>query len=122
MITDDVIELESYINKTWPQFKTQKEIALRKLFPEPENKGLKHIWKYGSADLVIYKNDKIICIIEPGSTQHFKEKQHKNDARKFKLCELNNCKCLHMMNGLINRLSKKQFRKLIGGFLWKKLK
>jgi len=120
MITDDVIQIEKYVNRTWKQFQTQKEIALRDLFPKPENKGLNHIWTYGSADLVIFYNNKPICILEPGGAQHFEEKQHKNDARKFKLCELNNCTCLHMMNGLIDRLSKKQFRKMIGSYLWKK--
>lgn len=122
IITEEVKKLETYINKTWPKFTTQKEIALKDIFPEPENKGLKHIWKYGSADLIVFYNNKPVCILEPGGRQHFDEKQHKNDARKFKLCELNNCRCLHMMNRLIDRLSKKQFRKLIGGFLWKKSK
>lgn len=122
MITEDVIKLEQYINQTWAQFKTQKEIALRDLFLEPENKGLKHIWKYGSADLVVFCNDRPICIIEPGGAQHFEKKQHKNDARKFKLCELNDCRCLHMINGLMNRLSKRQFRKLLGGYVYEKSK
>ena len=122
MITEDVIKLEQYINATWPKFKVQKELPLRKLFPEPENIGLNHIWRYGSADLVVFYNNKPICIIEPGGAQHFEEKQKKNDARKFKLCELNNCRCLHMMNGLIDRLSKKQFRKLIGGYVYGKSK
>lgn len=122
MITKDVIKLEHYINETWPRFKTQKEIALQDLFPEPTNIGLKHIWRYGSADLTIFHNNQPICVLEPGGTQHFDERQYKNDARKFKLCELNNCRCLHMMNGLVNRLSKRKIRRLIGGFLWKKLK
>ena len=121
-ITADVIELENYINKTWPKFVTQKEIALKDLFPEPENRGLKHIWRYGAADLVVYRNNQPTYIIEPGGSHHFDEKQHKNDARKFKLCELNNCRCLHIMNNSTNRLSGRQLRKLIGGFLWKRLK
>lgn len=122
LITEEVIALEKYINKTWPKFVTQKEIALRDLFPKPENSGLKHIWTYGSADLVVFKDDKPICIFEPGGRQHFDEKQHKNDARKFKLVELNKCKCLHMMNNVVDGLSKRQLRRLIGGFLWKVLK
>lgn len=120
MITKDVIKLEQYINKTWPIFKTQKEICLYDLFPEPKNKGLRHIWKYGVADLVVFWNVHPMCIIEPGGCQHFEKHQHKNDGRKFKLAELNNCRCIHMMNGLMNNLSKRSLRKLIGGFLWKK--
>jgi len=122
MITDETIKIERYINRVWPKFKTQKEIALRKLFPSPQNIGLNHIWKYGSADLVVFWNNKPICIIEPGGIQHFEDKQKKNDARKFKLCELNNCRCLHMINGLIDGLSKKQFRRLIGGYVYGKSK
>lgn len=120
IITKEVIELETYINKTWPKFTTQKEVALRYLFPEPENIGLKHIWKYGSADLIVYRKSIPICILEPGGAQHFEKKQIKNDARKFKLAESNNCRCLHLMNNIIDNLSKQQFRKLIGGYLWRK--
>lgn len=71
MITEEVIKIEKYINKEWPRFKTQKEASLNSLFPEPENKGLKHIWKYGAADLVIFRNNKVITIIEPGGNTSF---------------------------------------------------
>lgn len=117
-ITDDVIILETFINKTWPKFTTQKEMALFDLFPEPENKGLKHIWKYGFADLVVKRNNKVVAIFEPGGPQHFDEKQKKNDARKFKLCELNNVKCFHLMNGFKNQISKRKLRQMIGRILW----
>lgn len=122
IISKEVVELEAYINKTWPKFTTQKEMALRDLFPEPENRGLKHIWKYGTTDLVVYRSSVPICILEPGGSHHFEKKQMKNDARKFKLAELNNCTCLHLMNKVISNLSKCKLRKLIGGYLWKKLK
>jgi hypothetical protein len=117
-ITEDTIRLETYINKTWGKFTTEKEVALKNLFPEPENKGLKHIWKYGFADLVVKRNDKIIAIFEPGGIQHFDKKQKKNDARKFKLCELNNVRCLHLMNGFQNQVSKRKLRQMIGKNLW----
>ena len=122
IITEDIKQIEKYINNTWKQFITQKEIRLRKLFPEPENIGLKHIWKYGSADLVAYKNDKAICIIESGGSHHWEEMQNLNDRRKWKLAEQNGVRCLTMMNGLMQGLSKRKWRTLLGKYLfgWKK--
>src|SRR3989304_6344794 len=75
VITEEIRRIEEYINKTWPYLTTRKELPLRELFPEPENKGLKHIWKYGSADLVIYKGGRPVCIIEAGGGQTFPAKQ-----------------------------------------------
>jgi len=120
LITEDIQEIESYINKTWPKFETELEVKLKDLFKEPKNKGLKHIWKYGAADLVIRKNNKLICIIESGGSHHFTdEKQIKNDARKFKLCEINNVKCLQMVNGVKDKLSNRKWRKLLGKYLFR---
>ena len=119
LITEDVIEVEKYINKTWKQFDTKLEIRLDKLFPKPLNKGLNHIWKYGSADLCVYKNEKLICIIEVGGSHHMQnDKQKKNDARKWKLCDINNVSCLTMMNGLQKRLSNRKWRNLLGRYLF----
>jgi len=118
IITEDIKQVERYINDTWKQFTTQKEIRLNKVFPEPENIGLRHIWKYGSVDLVIYRDDKPVCIIESGGAHHFEEKQSLNDRRKWKLAEQNNVKCLNMMNGLMQRLSKRKWRALLGRYLF----
>lgn len=117
-ITDDIRQIEEYINKTWPKLATQKEVRLSKLFIEPTNKGLKHIWKYGSADLVVYKYNKPICIIESGGSHHWEEKQSLNDRRKWKLAELNGVRCLTMMNGLMTRLSKRKWRALLGSYFF----
>lgn len=118
MITEEVIKIEEYIHKEWPKFKTQKEMNLNLLFPEPENKGLKHIWKYGAADLVVYRNTKVIAIIEPGGSHHFEEHQSLNDQRKFKLAETNNVKCLTMMNGVFSKLPKRKIRRLFGRYIF----
>lgn len=118
MITEEIRRIEGYINKTWPYLTTRKELPLRELFPEPENKGLKHIWKYGSADLVIYKGGRPVCIIEAGGGQHFAEKQSLNDRRKWKLSEINNVKCLSMLNGLMDKLSRRKWRALLGGYIF----
>lgn len=118
-ITENVLNIENYIMKTWG-FKTKKEVKLSGLFPEPENSGLKHIWRYGSADLVVYKNGKPVALVEVGGGQHFKEKQSLNDRRKWKLCDTNNTNCLEILNGTFERMSNTQRRKLIGSFLFKR--
>jgi hypothetical protein len=110
VITGEIRKIEGYINVTWPQFRTCKEVRLRELFSEPENAGLRHIWKYGSADLVVYRHDKAVCIIEAGGAHHFEERQSLNDRRKWKLAEQNGVRCLTMMNGLMERLSKRKWR------------
>jgi hypothetical protein len=118
LVTQEVRQIEEYINKTWRQFSTKKEVQLRKLFPEPENEGLHHIWRYGSADLVVYKNGKAVLIIESGGSHHWEKKQALNDRRKSKLADMNNVKCLIMMNGLSSTLSRRQWRGLIGSHLF----
>src|ERR1051326_3906 len=117
-ITEDVRKIEAYINATWPRFATQKEVRLSKLFPEPDNTGLRHIWKFGSADLVVYRDGKPVSIIESGGTHHFEEKQSLNDRRKWKLAEINGVRCLTMMNGLMEGLSKRKWRLLLGRYLF----
>ena len=118
IITEDIRQIEKYINSTWKQFITQKEVRLNRLFPEPENVGLRHIWRYGSADLVVYRNIKPVCIIESGGSHHWEEKQSLNDRRKWKLAEQNDVRCLTMMNGLMQRLSNRKWRTLLGRFLF----
>jgi hypothetical protein len=118
IITEDIKEIEKYINNTWKQLFAQKEIRLSQLFPEPQNKGLRHIWKYGCADLVVYREGKPICMIESGGSHHWQEKQSLNDRRKWKLAEQNGVKCLTMMNGLKQRLSNRKWRALLGRFLF----
>jgi hypothetical protein len=122
MITQDVIEVEQYIHKTWPKVRTVKPLRLSKLFPEPDNVGLKHIWKYGEADLVVFRHGLPVCIVEPGGAHHFEEHQSHNDRRKWKLAEINGVRCIHTVNGLQNRLSKRKLRQLLGGFIYGKNK
>ena len=118
IITDDVIQIEAYIKEKWKQFTTEKEVRLSRLFPKPENMGLQHIWRYGSADLVVRKNDIPICIIESGGSQHWEEKQSLNDRRKWKLAEQNGVRCLNMMVNIKGRMSKRQWRNLLGRYLF----
>lgn len=119
IITDEVKAIARYVNRTWSEhFTTRTEVRLSELFPKPENVGLQHIWRYGSADLVVYRSDKPVAIIEPGGGHHFEEKQSLNDRRKWKLAEQNGVRCLSMMNGLQTRLSKRKWRALLGRYLF----
>src|SRR5437867_2988781 len=118
IITEEIRNIEGYVNATWPQFTTRKEVRLRELFPEPQNEGLRHIWKYGCADLVVCRREKMVCIIEAGGAHHFEEKQSLNDRRKWKLAEINGVRCLQLMNGAMDGLSKRQWRNLVGSFLF----
>ena len=118
-ITDEQRAIAGYIEQTWPgRFHVELSIRLSQIFPEPENKGLKHIWKYGEADIVVYREKKPVAIIEPGGAHHFEEKQSLNDRRKWKLTEQNGVRCLTMMNGLQTRLSKRKWRALLGRYLF----
>ena len=119
LITEEAIKVQSYINETWPKFKVELEVKLNKLFPKPENSGLKHIWTYGAADVVVYKNDKIIAVFEPGGSHHFQdEKQIKNDKRKYMLCKKNGVNYLKFGNNVIYSLSKRQMRRVFGKYLF----
>lgn len=118
-ITDEQRAIAAYIEQTWPgRFHVELGVKLSGVFPEPENKGLRHIWRYGEADIVVYQRETPIAIIEPGGAHHFEEKQSLNDRRKWKLAEQNSVRCLTMMNGLQARLSKRKWRALIGRALF----
>ena len=118
IITEDIKQIEAYINRTWKHLSTEKEIRLKKVFPEPENVGLRHIWRYGSADLIVYRHKKPVCIIESGGSHHWEEKQSLNDRRKWKLAEINDVRCLTMMNGMMERLSNRKWRELLGRYIF----
>jgi hypothetical protein len=81
-----------------------KATVLSSVFPESENVGLRHIWKWGSADLIVYRHGKLICLIESGGSHHWEEKQSPNDRRKWKLAEIIGIRCLTRMNGMMGSL------------------
>ncbi len=85
---DEVEKTKNLINQFWKnKFTFRKEIPLKELFPEPQNRNLKHIWKYDSCDLAVFKNGELISIFEPGGDRHLKDKkQIQNDILKYKLC------------------------------------
>jgi len=118
-VTQEAQAIKAYIEQTWPRlFSVKLEVPLREVFSEPENTGLKHIWRHGCADLVVLRNAELLAIIEPGGGQHFDEKQSLNDRRKWKLAEQNGVSCLQIMNGVMNSLSKRKWRSLLGSHLF----
>ena len=120
-VTEEAKAIKAYIEQKWSRlFSVELEVPLKQVFNEPENSGLKHIWRYGFADLVVFRDNKPMAIIEPGGGQHFGEKQSLNDRRKWKLAEQNGVRCLHVMNGVMNSLSKRKWRELIGSYLFPK--
>jgi hypothetical protein len=119
-ITEEALLIVGYIQRFWSKLlKVKIEQPLKTLFPEPSNRGLKHIWKYGSADIVVYRRSRIVAIFEPGGSAHFQdETQMKNDRRKWKLCEINGVRCLRIANGVLSQLSRRQRRNLLGRFIF----
>lgn len=122
-IMDEVEKTKNLINKFWKnKFNFKKEIPLEKLFPEPADKNLKHIWNYGRCDLAVFKNGKLVSIFEPGGAHHLKDKkQIQNDILKYKLCELNKVACCHFTNATLEKLkSNREKRKFLGSYLFRK--
>lgn len=93
---------------------------LREMFPEPKNKWLLSIWRYGHADISIFKHNKLVAVIEPGGWHyHLKdEKQLLRDKKKDKLCELNNVNCLRVVNDIVNYLDLPKTKKLIRKYIY----
>lgn len=115
LITETARKVKSYIQKTWPQFEVHLEMPLKLLFPDPGKGGLKSIWEHGAADVVIYKNKKLIAILEPGGAHHFLDpKQIRRDKRKWKLCQINGVKCFRFANSLFFSLSNRKLRSMFG--------
>lgn len=118
LITEEALSIKDYIKEQWPQFDVQLEQRLNTLFPQPL-KGCKHIWRHGTADIVVRRGGKIVAVIEPGGSHHFQdEKQMKNDRAKWKLCQINGVGCLRIANGVLDKLSKRKKRTLLGKYLF----
>lgn len=94
-------------------------MPLSELFAKPEKGWAKHIWKHGSADLCVYRGDRLICIIEAQGAHHFSDKrQIMNDKRKHKLCMINVVGCLQVANGLKKGIARRRWRRLLGKYIF----
>tara|TARA_R100000027_G_scaffold64353_1_gene57743 strand:- start:486 stop:947 length:462 start_codon:yes stop_codon:yes gene_type:complete len=120
-ITPQVREIAGLIESFWPgKYDLRYEVKLSEIFPEPENHGLLHIWRYGRADLVVNfaRTGRILSIIELHGAHHWTEKQAKNDRRKYMLAKENGVAGLCMYNSLIGRISRKKMRNLLGKYFY----
>lgn len=106
--------LKEYIEKTWQgKFEVKIKVPLKDLFSEPEGKGLKRLWKAGHADVAVFRNGKLLAVLEPGGAHHFEEKQSLSDRRKYMLCKLNGVNCLFFIANVPEKLSRRKFRNMI---------
>lgn len=72
-LVNSVVE---YIRKRHPKFAVRTKVPLKELFPQPKGPRLQRFWQAQShADIVIFRNDKLIAILEPGGTHVTDEKQ-----------------------------------------------
>jgi len=118
---EKIIEkLYSYLITEFPRLGFKTKIPLKKLFPEPDNKWLKSFWSNNShADISVFRHNKLVCIIEPGGSAHFKDKKQKiRDSKKDKICKVNGINCLRIANSVINYLDKKITRKLFKKYFY----
>lgn len=119
LITETARKVKAYIKKTWPKFDPILEIPLRDIFPDPGKGGLQSIWKYGSADIVVFHEKKMLAILEPGGAHHFNDpKQIRRDKCKWKLCEINGVRCFKFANNLVGALSNRKMRTMFGKVLF----
>lgn len=96
------------------------KMSLKELFPEPENRTLRKFWNANShADLAIFRHGKLVTILEPGGSAHFKdEKQKERDNKKDRICKINEVNCLRVGNNLANRLDKQITKRLLKKYFY----
>jgi len=122
-ITSEALLIKDFIESEWGHlFDVKLEVRLNGIFPEPVNRGLRHIWTYGTADLVVSRGGSPVAIIEPGGSHHWENRQRLNDRRKWMLAEKNGVACIHIMNGVVSGISRRQTRQMLGSVLFKKQK
>jgi len=128
MIQNDELIIEklySHLVNEFPRLRFKVKIPLKELFPEPENQWLKSFWNNNShADISVFRHNKLICIVEPGGSAHFKDGRQKvRDSKKDRICKINGVNCLRIANSVINYLDKKITRKLLKkyfyGLVWR---
>ena len=117
-------KLSSYLNDSFPRLSFRMKIPLKELFPEPENNTLRKFWGNNShADVSIFRHGKLVCILEPGGSAHFKDKKQKvRDKKKDRICQENGVNVLRVGNSfagcLEKPITKKFLKKYFYGKLW----
>jgi len=73
---EEIIEkLYSYLVATFPRLNFKVKIPLKELFPEPENRWLNSIWRYGHGDICTFRHGKLVALLEPGGHNHFSDEK-----------------------------------------------
>jgi hypothetical protein len=124
---DDAIinAVVEYIRRRHPKFDIKTKVPLKELFSEPKSPRLKKFWQAQShADIVIFRNDKLIAILEPGGGAHLRdEKQVYRDTLKRMICWLNKVKCEHILNSLVvDYMQTREWKLFIKKLLYRKEK
>lgn len=105
-----------------PKLEFKVKESLRNILPEPESRWLINMWRFGHADISVYRHGKLVCIVEPGGWHyHLKDKkQMLNDRKKYILCKENGVNLLRFVNDVVeNNLelikTKRLFKKYFYG-------
>jgi len=120
-ITPQARAVGDMIQTFWPnRFQLKFEVPLHEIFPQPQNPGLEHIWRFGRADLLALsqKHQSAITLIELHGAHHWQARQARNDRRKYTLARENGVGCLCLYNSVVDRLSRRKMRGLLGGVLF----
>jgi len=116
---ENINRLYFYLIANFPRIHSKIKIPLRKLVPEPKSSYYKSIWRYGHGDVVIYRHNKLACIIELDGMAHFtNSEQIGRDQRKDKLCKMNGINVLRVGNCIISHLDSSKTRKLLKKYIY----
>lgn len=121
-ILNPVVE---YIRKRHPKFEVKTKIRLKDLFPQPNSPRLQKFWQAAShADIAIFRNERLIAILEPGGGQHLTdEKQVYRDTLKRMICWINGVKCEHILNSIVvQHIQTRQWKLFVKKLLYRKEK
>lgn len=117
---EEVLEkLLLHLRGKFPRLKFGYKVPLRDLFAEPEKNYLRSIWKHGHGDVPVYRHGELVCIVEIGGSNHFKDKRQRDrDKRKDVLCKVNEVSCLRVANSFVNLLGKKVTEELLRKYFY----
>lgn len=111
---ETIKKLLCFLRKTFPRLNFESKKSLKELFPEPKSTYLKLFWKLAHGDVVVYRHEKLVCVLEIGGRAHFSDKtQRLRDSKKDKICRINNVNCLRVSNSFLTDMVKPIGKKLL---------
>lgn len=119
VVTEEAKSLADFLVGEWGHlFDVQLEVRLSTLFPKPRWSRLCHIWKHGSADLAVFREQRLVAIVEVGGPHHFDALRARNDENKARLAITNHVSCAILSNEIVRKLSKRRLRALLGAIIF----